>query len=124
MAKKDEKKAASSVLELAKWAAVVVLVGLIVWGNSYYSAISVLYRALAILGVALVAIFVALQTQQGKAFNQLRKDSMVEMRRVVWPTRQESLQTTMVVVAFVVVVAFMLFLMDWVLGGLISTLIG
>ena len=124
MAEKVEKQGASSVLEAIKWVVVLVLVGLIVWGNSYYSAVSALYRALAIVVVGAIAAFVALQTTQGKAFNQLRKDAMVELRRVVWPTRQESLQTTLVVVAFTMLVAFALFLMDWMLGGLVSALIG
>lgn len=124
MAEKIEKQGASSALESIKWVVVLVLVGLIVWGNSYYSAVSALYRAIAIAGVGVVAIFVALQTQQGRAFNQLRRDAMVELRRVVWPTRQESLQTTLVVVAFTILVALALFLMDWILGGLVSKLIG
>jgi preprotein translocase subunit SecE len=123
MTDKVEKQAASSVFETIKWLVVLVLIGLVVWGNSYYSAVSVLYRALAITAIGIVAAFVALQTQQGKAFNQLRRDSMVELRRVVWPTRQESLQTTLVVVGFTMLVAFALFLMDWILSSLVSALI-
>lgn len=76
------------------------------------------------MGLAVVAAFFALQTAQGKAFNQLRKDSMVELRKVVWPTRQETLQTTLVVVLFVALVAVILFLIDWVLNGLVSWFIG
>lgn len=119
-----ENKKPSSVVNTLKWLVVVALVVLMVWGNGYYSAIEVFYRALAIAGIALVAIFVAVQTVQGKAFNQLRRDAMVELRRVVWPTRQETLQTTMIVVAFVVLVAITLFVMDWILNGLITGLIG
>ncbi|UWN49308.1 Protein translocase subunit SecE [Alcanivorax sp. ALC70] len=74
--------------------------------------------------VGLVAAFVALQTEQGKAFNQLRKDSMVELRKVVWPSRQETLQTTLIVLVFVLIVALLLFVLDWVLNGAISMLIG
>lgn len=124
MTEKVVKQGTSSLFESVKWVLVFALVGLIVWGNSYYSAVSALYRAFAILGVALVAIFIVLQTQKGRSLNQLRKDSMVELRRVVWPTRQESLQTTLVVVVFVVLVAIALFVMDWILGGLVSVVIG
>lgn len=124
MTDKVVQQSPSSFFEAMKWLTVLVLIGLIVWGNSYYSAEPVLYRALAILGISLVAIAVGLQTRQGKAFNQLRRDAMVELRRVVWPTRQESLQTTLVVLGFTVVVAFALFLMDWILSSLVSLLIG
>lgn len=124
MTAKVEKQSASRGLEIIKWLVVLVLVGLMVWGNGYYSAYSVLYRALAIAAIGIVAAFIALQTVQGKAFNQLRRDAMVELRRIVWPTRQESLQTTLVVVAFVILVALALFFMDWILRSLMSLLIG
>jgi preprotein translocase subunit SecE len=124
MSDKVEQQSGTSSLDTIKWLLVAVLVGVAVWGNSFYSEVSPLYRALAVVGLAVVAAFFALQTEQGKAFNQLRKDSMVELRKVVWPTRQETLQTTLVVVLFVAVVAVILFLMDWVLNGLVSWFIG
>jgi len=78
--------------------------------------VSPLYRALAVLALAVVAGFVALQTEQGRAFNQLRKDSFVEMRKVVWPTRQETLQTTLVIAVVVIIISLLLFTFDSVLG--------
>lgn len=111
-------------LEATKWVVVIALVAAAVLGNSYFSELSPLYRALGVLAVGLVAAFVALQTEQGKAFNQLRKDSMVELRKIVWPTRQETLQTTLIVLVFVLIVALLLFVLDWALNGMISTLIG
>ena len=71
-----------------------------------------------------MAAFVGLQTEQGRAFNQLRKDAAIELRKVVWPTRQETVQTTLIVLVFVVIVALILFFMDWVLNSLISWVIG
>ncbi|MDX5327392.1 MAG: preprotein translocase subunit SecE [Marinobacter sp.] len=111
-------------LDAVKWVVVTALVVAAIWGNSYYADVSPLYRAMAIVALAVVAAFVALQTDQGKAFNQLRKDAMVELRKVVWPTRQETLQTTLIVLVFVVIVALILFLMDWILSGLVSWVIG
>lgn len=113
-----------SALEAIKWLIVVALVVAAVWGNGFYAEYSPLYRALGVLAVALVAAAIALQTEQGKSFNQLRKDALVEMRKVVWPTRQEALQTTMIVLIFVVVVALLLFVLDWMLNGLASWVIG
>src|SRR5699024_12709849 len=81
-------------------------------------------RALGVTAIGLFSAFLALQTVKGKAFNQFRKDAMVEMRRVVWPTRQETVQTTIIVVIFVLVIAFILFFFDWILNGLISQVIG
>ena len=123
MSEKAEQGSAGA-LDAVKWVVVTALVVVAIWGNGYYAEISPLYRALAILALALVAAFVGLQTEQGKAFNQLRKDAAIELRKVVWPTRQETVQTTLIVLVFVVIVALILFLMDWVLNGLVSWVIG
>jgi preprotein translocase subunit SecE len=123
MSEKAEQNPAGA-LDTVKWIIATVLVALAIWGNSYYADISPLYRALAIVAVAVVAGFVALQTEQGRAFNQLRKDAMIELRKVVWPTRQETVQTTLIVLVFVVIVALILFMFDWVLKGLVSWVIG
>ena len=124
MSDKAAAHSGSSALQFIKWTIVVVLVGLAVWGNSYYSDVSPLYRALGVVGIGLVAAFVALTTEQGRAFNELRKESLVELRKVVWPTRQEAVQTTLIVLAFVVLVAILLFFFDWILNALISMVIG
>lgn len=124
MSEKLAGRSGSSALEAVKWLIVVALVAAAVWGNGFYAEYSPLYRALGVLAVALVAAAIALQTEQGKSFNQLRKDALVEMRKVVWPTRQEALQTTMIVLIFVVVVALLLFVLDWMLNGLASWVIG
>ncbi|PKM21540.1 MAG: preprotein translocase subunit SecE [Gammaproteobacteria bacterium HGW-Gammaproteobacteria-14] len=123
MSEKAEQNSAGA-LDTVKWIVATVLAALAIWGNSYYADISPLYRALAIVAVAVVAGFVALQTEQGRAFNQLRKDAMIELRKVVWPTRQETVQTTLIVLVFVVIVALILFMFDWVLKGLVSWVIG
>ena len=124
MSDKAEQQSGSSALESIKWLLVVALVAAAVWGPGFYAEYSPLYRALGVLAVALVAAAIALQTEQGKAFNQLRKDAVVEMRKVVWPTRQEALQTTFIVLLFVVFVALLLFVLDWMLNGLASWVIG
>ena len=123
MSEKAEQGSAGA-LDAVKWVVVTALVVLAIWGNGYYAEISPLYRALAILVLALVAAFVGLQTEQGRAFNQLRKDAAIELRKVVWPTRHETVQTTLIVLVFVVIVALILVLMDWVLNGLVSWVIG
>ncbi|MCK0538871.1 preprotein translocase subunit SecE [Alcanivorax quisquiliarum] len=124
MSEKAETQSGTSALEAVKWLVVALLVGVAVWGNSYYGDVSPLYRALAVGALGLAAAFVALQTIQGRAFNQLRKDAMVEVRKVVWPTRQETVQTTLIVLAFVLLVSLILFFFDWVLNGIVSRVIG
>jgi len=124
MSERAETKASSS-LQIVLWSLVAILLGAAIWGNSYYSAeIPALYRALGVTVLGIVSAFVALQTVKGKQFNQFRKDAMIEMRKVVWPTRQEAIQTTIIVVIFVLAVGLILFFFDWVLNGIVSRIIG
>ncbi|MFT4826302.1 MAG: preprotein translocase subunit SecE [Halioglobus sp.] len=117
-------EATVSRFDAAKWIVVAILVAVAVVGNSYFSDQSLLYRVLGIVALAAVAALVALQTAKGVAFWALIKGSRTEIRKVVWPTRQETVQTTLIVVAVVVVVALFLWGLDSLLGWLVSLVIG
>ncbi|HEX5843285.1 MAG TPA: preprotein translocase subunit SecE [Pseudomonas sp.] len=110
--------------DLIKWLVVAALVIVGVVGNQYFAAEPILYRVLALLVIAGVAGFVALQTSKGQAFSVLAKEARVEIRKVVWPTRQETTQTTLIVVAVVLVMALLLWGLDSLLGWLISLIVG
>ncbi len=117
-------EAQDSRYDLVKWLVVVLLVVVGVVGNQYYSAQPILYRVLALLVIAAVAAYVALQTGKGKAFFVLAKEARAEIRKVVWPTRQETTQTTLIVVAVVLVMALLLWGLDSLLGWLVSLIVG
>ena len=110
--------------DVIKWVVVALIVSFVAFGDSYFSAEPVLYRAIALVVLALVAGFVALQTSKGKAFWSLLKEARIEIRKVVWPTRQETAQTTMIVVAVVLVMALILWGLDSLLGWIVSQFIG
>ncbi|WP_263264650.1 preprotein translocase subunit SecE [Pseudomonas sp. RIT-PI-S] len=117
-------EASDTRFDLLKWLVVVTLVVVGVVGNQYYSAAPVLYRVLALIVLAAVAAYVALQTAKGKSFFVLAKEARTEIRKVVWPTRQETAQTTMIVVAVVLVMALLLWGLDSLLGWLVSLIVG
>lgn len=117
-------EARSGGLDAVKWLLVLVLIAGAVVGNVYYADQSLLYRVLGIVALALVAAFVAVQTSQGAAFWKLAKEARTEIRKVVWPTRQESTQTTLIVVAFVLLMSLILWGLDSLLGWLVSLAIG
>ena len=114
----------SSVVDWFKWIAVVALVAGGIFGNWYFQEQSLLNRVLALVALALVAGFLALQTERGKAFWELLKDARAEIRRVVWPTRQETTQTTFIVVALVLVFSLILWGLDSLLSWFVSSFIG
>lgn len=107
-----------------KWilASALILVGLV--GNHYYSDVPTLWRTAGWLAVLGLAALVAATTKKGLWTIQFFKDSRAELRKVVWPTREETMQTTMVVAAMVVVLAIILWGLDGVLVYLIGWLTG
>lgn len=107
-----------------KWLVVTAIVAVGVVGNSLYANESLLYRVLALVALAIIAGFVALQTAKGKAFFRLFKEAKNEIRKVVWPTRQETLQTTLIVVVAVLIVGLLLWGLDSLLGWVVSGFIG
>ena len=109
--------------DLVKWLVVAALVVVAVVGNQYYASEPILYRVLALLVLAVVAALVALQTSKGRSFFVLLKEARVEIRKVVWPTRQETTQTTLIVVAVVLVMALLLWGLDSLLGWLVSMVV-
>lgn len=111
-------------LDAVKWLLVFVLVSAGVVGNYYFSAESLLYRVLALLVLAVVAGWIALQTDKGRRFASLVTEARAEIRKVVWPTRQELMQTTMVVVVFVLIMALILWGIDSLIGWIVSLVIG
>jgi len=76
-----------------------------------------------VIGVA-VSIAIALQTEKGRSLWIFFQDSQIEVRKVVWPTRQETLQTTMIVILVVIVVSIILWLLDMFLGWSVRSLMG
>ena len=117
-------EAAVSRLDPLKWGVVIILVAAGVVGNSIYADQSLLYRVIALIAAAAVAGWVASTTEKGGAFWQLIKGARTEIRKVVWPTRPETTQTTLIVVVFVFVMALILWALDSLLGWLVSMVIG
>jgi len=69
-------------------------------------------------------IAVALQSSQGRAFWQFVQGSRVELRKIVWPTRQETMQTTLVVIVAIFVMGIFFWILDWVLGAIMHSVAG
>ena len=113
-----------TVTDWFKWIAVTLVVAGGVFANWYYQDQSLLYRVLALLALASVAVLLSFQTNQGKALWTLMKESRVEIRRVVWPNRQETTQTTFIVVMLVLVFSMILWGLDSLLSWIVSTVIG
>jgi preprotein translocase subunit SecE len=115
----------ASPLDIAKWVVVVAIVAVAVTGNTYFAEeYSPLYRALALIGLAILAGGIAYLTEQGKAFVELLKEARVEAKKVVWPTRAETNQSTLIVAAVVAVMSLILWGLDSLLSYIVKLLLG
>lgn len=115
---------ASKRLDWFKWSvvAIILLAGMI--GNHYYSNVSVPLRVITWFGLLAVASFIASKTNRGQWTLELFLEARKELRKVVWPTREETVQTTLVVAIMVIILALMLWGLDGILVWLIGWLTG
>lgn len=111
-------------LDWLKWILVVLIIAGVAVLNSIYSAESLFYRVLGGLVLAVIALAIAVQTRQGKEFWRMAKGSRAEVRRVVWPTKQERNRATLMVVAMIFLMALILWGLDSFFGWLASRLLG
>ncbi|MCY4419786.1 MAG: preprotein translocase subunit SecE [Gammaproteobacteria bacterium] len=88
-----------------------------------FSDLPLLYRVLGIVAGVVLAAVVALTTERGRAFAGFMQDARTEVRKMVWPTRIETLQTTLVVLVVVIILALFLWLVDRGLTSLIQLVI-
>lgn len=119
----QEKQASSWLDTVLLWVAVVILVASIV-GYYYFSRYSDLIRVLGMIGGAGVAVLVAVQSELGRIAWGYVQGSRTEVRRVVWPTRKETVQTTAMVVMVVLLLAIFIWALDILLGWGVSLLTG
>ena len=116
----------TSPLDYLLWIFVAAALVAAVWGNDHYTDdpnFPWYFRLAGVVLLALAAVGLALLTRKGKYINQLRKESLVEIKKVIWPNRQETTQTTLVVIVATVIVAIMIAVMDWVLSSGMSALL-
>lgn len=120
----SEAEAAGSSLDSAKLIAAVLLVigGLAAY--YYFADVTRIVRVLGLVAAGIIALFIASQTTKGRSTLDFVKDTQVEVRKVVWPTRQETIQTTGVVIVVVIITALFLWLLDMLLGGITRWLMG
>lgn len=106
-----------------------LLIAALILGGGLYAfyalgEYALVFRVLGLLAAVVVAGFVAAMSEVGKGAVAFTRGAVVEVRKVVWPTRKETVQTTMMVMAMVVVVGIILWVFDWLLAWGVQLLTG
>jgi preprotein translocase subunit SecE len=108
---------------LKLWVAILMMVAGIA-GFYYFADVMIVLRVLGLLAVAAVSMAVAYQTSVGRQVVGFVTGAQNEVRRMVWPSRTETLQTTMAVIFIVLLVGVFLWLLDMFLLRAVQFLTG
>jgi preprotein translocase subunit SecE len=117
-------EAQASSMDTVKLTLALALLGGGIFAFYWFADQSLLMRVLALLGITGVSVFIASQTTLGRTTWAFIGNTRTEVRKVVWPTRAETVQTTLAVLFVVVLMGVVLWLMDMVLLWAIRLLTG
>ena len=81
-----------------------------------------LYKVLVLLAGLVLAAFVFFKAPQGIRLSSFTKETKIELRKVVWPTRDETVKTTGMIMVAVVIVAIFLWIVDAILTWAVQLL--
>ncbi|MCK5524603.1 MAG: preprotein translocase subunit SecE [Thiomargarita sp.] len=124
MSTKKNATTSSNKFDIIKWLLVVLLLCTGIVGFYYFEEQSLLLRVVSLLGIVGIAIFVALQTDKGRRTKDFLQQTHIEVRKVVWPTRQETVQMTGIVLLMVLLVSLIIWMMDSLLFWLVRLFTG
>ncbi|AZG34472.1 MULTISPECIES: preprotein translocase subunit SecE [Shewanella] len=114
----------SDSLDIVKWGVAALLVATAVIGNQFYADANVVARVAGVIIAFAIAGVIALQTSKGKQAQSFAREAHIEVRKVVWPTRQEALNTTFIVLAATAVMALILWGLDAILLRVVNLITG
>ena len=108
-------------LNTTLWIVAIVLLAVAAIGNTYLASHFALVVRLVLLVVLVIgAVAVAAMTNQGQKAIGFAKESRTELRKIIWPTRPEATQTTLIVIAMCIVVSLVLWGFDTIIVALIN----
>jgi preprotein translocase subunit SecE len=114
----------SSTADKIKWLVIFILIAAGVTANQYYSNQAFSLRLAGWCVLAAVLLGITASTAKGKIARAFMGEARVELRKVVWPTRQETIQTTFIVMIMVLIVALFLWGVDSLLLLIMRSLVG
>ncbi|MBE0468409.1 MAG: preprotein translocase subunit SecE [Methyloprofundus sp.] len=88
----------------------------------YFSEYLQLYRVLAVVAVIVASLAIMITTSIGRSSLAFSREAKQEVRKVVWPSRSETTQTTLMVFAMVIIVGFIMWILDTFLFWSITSL--
>ena len=120
----DQVQENATALDALKLAAGVVILAAGIAGFYLLADLPIWLRWIIVLAALVLGALVSLQSLQGRTFWSFVQSARVELRKVVWPNRQETLQVTLVVFVMIIVLGLFFWGIDTLLGFLTKWLTG
>ena len=114
----------SSSMDTVKWLVAIALLTGAVVVNYLYADLSVLVRAVGVVVAIAAGLGILATTEKGRTFIAFAKEARIEVRKVIWPTRQEATHTTFIVIIATVIMALILWGLDGILFRAVGFLTG
>ena len=109
--------------DLVKWILSLVIFAGSLFAFYYFDQYPVIYRVLGLIGVVLLDFPILFNTEKIKSLRVFTYDARVELKKVVWSTKAEVIQTTIIVFIVVIIMSVLLWLLDKLLGAGIKFLL-
>ncbi len=120
----SQAEAQTPVFDIVKQVFSVLLIVAAIAAFYIFSDISLLYRVVGLVFVVLIVLALLFTTDLGRNVWNFFLESKQEVRKVVWPNRDETTRTTLLVIAMVFTVGFILWLLDMLLFWVVTSLTG
>ena len=104
--------APSSSLDTVKLVLALVVLAAGMFGFYWFDQVALTWRVIGMFAVVAASVGLVLWTELGQRFMSFSRESRVELRKVVWPTRQETIQITLIVLVLVFLIGLFLWLVD------------
>jgi len=132
MRENNEHLEAKETLDKLKWLVVFILFVVVVWGNFYFSepksiyTVNFIIRIISVVVLSAIMLLLAATTRRGKQILIFVKEARIELRKVVWPNRRETIQTTILIAVITIIASLFLWGLDSIMIRLVSflTLLG
>ena len=113
-----------NIFDIVKWIVVMLLLAGGITGNQLLQQINISLRLIGWIILAGVVLGIAATTANGKKAVAFAREAKIELRKVVWPTRQEIMRISMMVVVLILLVGLVLWGIDSLLLRAVSLLAG
>ena len=89
----------------------------------YFDQYPLIYRVLGLIGIVILGFLIVFNTERVRGLRVFTHDARVELKKVIWSTKAEVIQTTVIVFVVVIIMSILLWLLDKLLGAGIKFLL-